>query len=439
MRPFVAAPARTGLLGLEVREAVWWLLWFLNGMEYGLAILFRDHLILYDAISSLTIILLGALAIVVTGRRMTFRPSGLSGLVLLLNLANIISVLLSPVEFENPLRIYVAIIVTLVLSITVIVVAQEGRGSTLLSGLGRAYALGMMGTVLAPLAAGGFATLLTGRYGVEGLISPNQIGFGAAIALVFAVSGIGRGPWAIFDGALAVLFATTLIFTFSKTSLIAVAVSLGLMWVLSGGNEKFGVRCARAAVVFIPLAVLWNRLSGEIAVYLQTTGASSTLSGRTLLWEAVLNLSAQHPWLGYGFGTSREVLRPYSATWDTDITHAHNAYLTALLQTGIIGAVLLVLIAFMVLRIATRLGRFRQQPVVRLWMALVCLILIHSMTEGAIGRGGSSLALLVALGVIGDKLGAGERHEGWQSSERAVPFAPPVVLSDRIAASGEHA
>lgn len=411
---------------MTVCQAVWWLLWFQHGIDYGLVILFRDHLILYDALSIFIVIGLGALAIVATGPRMTFRPIGFSSLVLLLNITNIISIFLSPVVFESPLRIYVTVCATFILSMGVIVLAQEDRGSTLLHDMGRAYVLGMTGTVLAPLLMVSPAELFAGRYGVEGLISPNQIGFGAALALLFTTGGTGRGRWAVVNWGLAILFTTTLIFTFSKTALVAVAISLGLMWALSGKGEQFAVRCARIAVVLVPLAVLWNRLSGEAVTYVHTAGAALTLSGRTLLWGAVLELSAERPWLGYGFGTSREVLRPFSVTWDTDITHAHNAYLTALLQTGVVGAVLMVLIALRIVGLAFHLIPFRRQPAVRLWIALASLFLIHSITEGAVGAGGFGLALFVALGVIGSSLAVEARREAGETNERGVRLVPVV-------------
>jgi len=54
-----------------------------------------------------------------------------------------------------------------------------------------------------------------------------------------------------------------------------------------------------------------------------------TLSGRTVVWEAGWDQFTQSPFLGYGFHADRLILG----------THMHNAYLQALLQTGLIGSI----------------------------------------------------------------------------------------------------
>jgi O-antigen ligase len=393
------------LLDVPIRELLWCFLWFQDGIDTGMVTFFlRGNILLYSAVSIFLVISLGVLAILTAGSRLTFRPKALIILVLLLNVANIVSVFVSPVIFESPVRIYANMITTLTLSLAVMILAQGGDGKILLFSMGRAYVLGTVVTVIAPLLVGGWAELAAPRYGVEGLISPNLIGFSAALGLVFTLGGIGQGAWLIADWGMTVLFSVALIFSFSKTAIIAAVVSLGFVWTSRGGREQLREICIRAAAVAIPLLLLWTRLSGQAAAYLQETSASSTLSGRVPLWDVVIGFSLQRPWFGYGFATSREILRPYSVTWGTDISHAHYAYLTALLQTGYVGAGLLLLIVFVVLRQAGRLIRFREQPVVALWIALLCFVLIHSLTEGAVGAGNFGLALLVALGMIGDRL-----------------------------------
>jgi exopolysaccharide production protein ExoQ len=66
-----------------------------------------------------------------------------------------------------------------------------------------------------------------------------------------------------------------------------------------------------------------------------------TLSGRTLLWEAVFYMIYQHPWIGYGYnafwlgwdGPSSYVWR--ITNWDPKFSH--NGYLEIWLQLGILG------------------------------------------------------------------------------------------------------
>lgn len=68
----------------------------------------------------------------------------------------------------------------------------------------------------------------------------------------------------------------------------------------------------------------------------QVSGSLSTLTGRTVLWEAGLDALRLQPLIGYGFGAgSRFVaLRNIGADY---LTHIHNGFLEALLGVGIIG------------------------------------------------------------------------------------------------------
>ena len=65
------------------------------------------------------------------------------------------------------------------------------------------------------------------------------------------------------------------------------------------------------------------------AVLDKTRTGISTLSGRTLVWAKGLRLFKESPYLGFGFHADRLLLG----------THMHNAFLHALLQTGLLGTI----------------------------------------------------------------------------------------------------
>lgn len=65
-----------------------------------------------------------------------------------------------------------------------------------------------------------------------------------------------------------------------------------------------------------------------------------TLSGRLVIWPYVIERIAEAPWLGHGHAAGMELFRGFTP-WK--ITHAHNAYLQALLYTGVVGFGLLAL------------------------------------------------------------------------------------------------
>jgi O-antigen ligase len=74
----------------------------------------------------------------------------------------------------------------------------------------------------------------------------------------------------------------------------------------------------------------------------QSLSSADALSGRTEMWQLGISLAGEHPWLGYGLGTEKELVEANS--WQLSIAegfHLHNSYLTLLVETGIIGAVVL--------------------------------------------------------------------------------------------------
>ncbi len=64
-------------------------------------------------------------------------------------------------------------------------------------------------------------------------------------------------------------------------------------------------------------------------------GKSTTLSGRTYVWDQALRYWARYPLIGNGYDTTL----PFEASY---VSHAHNAYLQYLLISGIIGLIIFV-------------------------------------------------------------------------------------------------
>lgn len=82
---------------------------------------------------------------------------------------------------------------------------------------------------------------------------------------------------------------------------------------------------------------------------------TATLSGRTSIWSNAISMSEQHPWLGYGFGS---FYSPLTAHFFRDYTapHAHNTWINAAFETGLVGAVLLTLFMLGGLLVGVRAG-----------------------------------------------------------------------------------
>ncbi len=100
--------------------------------------------------------------------------------------------------------------------------------------------------------------------------------------------------------------------------------------------------------VTVPLSITLILILGSLSTWflsnwdsvLVSLGKDPTLSGRTEIWDAVINAISKHPWLGYGFsafwqegGGSEFVSRAVHFR----VTQAHNGYLNMGAELGVLG------------------------------------------------------------------------------------------------------
>jgi exopolysaccharide production protein ExoQ len=78
-------------------------------------------------------------------------------------------------------------------------------------------------------------------------------------------------------------------------------------------------------------------------------GRDDSFTGRTDIWPVALGGIADHPWLGYGYGTFWQPDGPFTqylapGNWEFwNPVHAHNGFLQLALDAGLVGAGLFVL------------------------------------------------------------------------------------------------
>jgi len=164
------------------------------------------------------------------------------------------------------------------------------------------------------------------------------------------------------------VFFTALILSFSRASLVNVAVALAVLaWqnrqrlplrrlaVVSAGGLAAGALIVwRAFPVFAE--TYWQRLTAS-ADYL-VAGNERLLSGRVAAWSTLTGWLAAHPWqafLGIGYKTL-----PYTSYLGAPVV-GDNMYLTLLVETGIVGLVALVWLNVAILRASARASR-RPEP-----------------------------------------------------------------------------
>ena len=153
------------------------------------------------------------------------------------------------------------------------------------------------------------------------------------------------------------VFFTALVLSYSRASLLNVAVALA---VLTWCNRR-RVRLARVAVLAAAGALLtwwifpvfaqmyWLRLSFS-AEYLFTR-TEGVLSGRLATWQTLAAWIAAHPWQAI-FGIGYKTL-PYTSFLGSPVV-ADNMYLSLLVETGVAGMAALVWLNVAILRAAAR-------------------------------------------------------------------------------------
>jgi O-antigen ligase len=104
--------------------------------------------------------------------------------------------------------------------------------------------------------------------------------------------------WGIAGLSILLLLLST-----SKTSLVAMMLGIAaivfIALVRRGPAMAVGMSYTAVVVIFAIAAVVLLASNLVFAVL----GKDATLTGRTLIWAAVMNQIEQRPWLGYGYGT----------------------------------------------------------------------------------------------------------------------------------------
>lgn len=130
----------------------------------------------------------------------------------------------------------------------------------------------------------------------------------------------------------------------------------------------------------------------------------TTFTNRTVIWHFVLDVISRS-WLsgqGYasfwGIGADSIVFREAPGFIPT-LLQAHNGYLDVLVETGIIGFVLLLILIFTALRSATTLVQ-TDRSMARLCLMLVLFAVCHNLLESSWYRGFSQVWLLFICGAL---------------------------------------
>lgn len=387
-------------------KKTWSILWFYIGVLPGITALFVNHLHHLGIFNLCFYSMLAFIAILAKFFGKTknkYIPYLLVAIILLINLINFISIYFSPVLLSNISQLYGYAIITLLSSFYIILIfCLIGNDSDLFYSMGKAFSIGTFFTIITPIVLNGPSVLLSFRYGGGDIIlQPNIIGFYAALTLVFNLGKIW-GNNNLISYFFISISGITLLLTMSKTTIIALVVALVTIWFLSNMKEKIINIYICISFIIIFSIPFYERFITQINNYFQNSDVSSTLSGRTIIWDYVINISQEHSLLGYGFASFRQVFANYSyLLGQVEIANAHNAYLQVFLQTGYIGLYLYIFLVIVFLKEIILLLKYRKNRLVQVWVALSIILLIRSITEVSFGNGSSEYVIFITLIFLG--------------------------------------
>jgi O-antigen ligase len=228
---------------------------------------------------------------------------------------------------------------------------------------------------------------------LAGHMNPNHLAFTAAEVLIGLIFLLPRRPHLtlpflgrvsmrvplVMNGLIA---AYALYATRSRTGLIAFVIAALIAWFagehVRGARTKVVIRVVAVALVLGPLA------APAIGSYLNrdsSTDSITSLTGRTDFWPVAVDLIEQRPIIGWGVNV---ILSPAGKKFQEilpGVGQAHNAFLEAALQAGIIGAT-----AWALSLIGVMIGSFRlprSDTYRSLLITFSILLVFSSVTESS--------------------------------------------------------
>lgn len=238
---------------------------------------------------------------------------------------------------------------------------------------------------------------LDGSYSFVGAFSSkNQLGFFASLGLIFSYAVVmifrSRSLWLVAGMAVGLLSCYLLLASQSATSVITTIAVIGLCLVMRLG--LFLAPRQRRAVFAVGLvlatgAVVVALQAGAIDTVLGAFGKDSTLTGRTYLWRQGIFAAVEAPWFGVGYqGYWVQGFAEAERLWQDFFIagrsgfHFHNTYIETMVETGLVGTILLT--AVLLIALAGHLRRFLvldRSDNSLLLFALSALLLVRSFFE----------------------------------------------------------
>ena len=219
----------------------------------------------------------------------------------------------------------------------------------------------------------------------------NTLGSIMAIAIFTELYLLALGNWRpIWRFGLLSIYFILLILSQSVTSLLCTVIYLVGTAVYSVGKHDKLAGLVVAITLGLPLLLLQLGLWYNADFLLSFLGKDATLTGRTDLWLAVLDLIKRSPLLGWGYMATWVPTDPQIAAINQElqwsVPSAHSAYLDVTLQLGLVGLGLLLMIIAIAWQRARACCRKGVLPLG--WFSLLFIVgaLFYSISESGLGE-----------------------------------------------------
>lgn len=160
------------------------------------------------------------------------------------------------------------------------------------------------------------------------------------MALVPLLLGRVRRERLVIVGILAIIPAAAVMLSGSRGGIISIGAELGFLLIVlllrrSGGRHLIA---AGAVLLAAFLLVTWLGAKQVLARFASLQTMEVHEAKRAAMRHGTWMIFLDHPVLGTGLGTLQQVFPPYETLYDGRIVnHAHNDYLEALAETGLLG------------------------------------------------------------------------------------------------------
>ena len=191
-------------------------------------------------------------------------------------------------------------------------------------------------------------------------------------------------------------------------------------------------------LVLFPLGLVpMVGLAVNFGSLMESVGRDPTLTGRTTLWTAVLDIIAKKPFLGFGYSAFWHYNGPERTALFDQIRwtppHAHNAYLDMCLDLGYVGLALLICMITITFLRATRLYRVSGNRAAAFPLVCVVSVICVNFTESDLFRTHSFLwcplvAIYASLKLLDNEQPDIARADIWLPNSRLklVPGNPAL-------------